>query len=254
MDLSQVAKMQEDARAMGRAAQYLGRAANELAPVALPAAREAIARTPGRLATIAGRVRDLTPEKLRQKQTAAAIVAGVCAAGFAAAIAHVVHHRKVAAEYREQKRAAEEARQQRADRERVLGEAAFACTAAEFLERAQGAAAGAAGADGDGAGMELDAPGCFAIAAYDADPEQGDYAAYRDVYVGASKDAGAAARRQLEGRGNLYVHADVVYGQPLRVFFFPCEGYEVYARKEGLVRALGADSSYNKITEIADLD
>lgn len=248
MELSQISKMQDDARSMARAAQYLGKAANELAPVALPAARDALARTPGRISALASRVRSLTPERLRKRQAVVAACAGVAAAGLvAAAVAHVVHHRKAAALYASAKRSAEAERQLRADRERTIADASFDCTAQEFL-----AAVAADELPDDFA--PLSAPGCFAICVYGEAPEKGDYDAFKDVYVGASTDMAAAAEKQLRGEGNLYVHADVVYGQPLRLFFFPCEGYEVYARKEGLVRSLAADDSYNKITEIADLD
>ena len=100
----------------------------------------------------------------------------------------------------------------------------------------------------------MSGPGCYAILAFDPEPQDGDLSVYRDVYVGAASDMAMGVHKQLSGEGNLYVHADVVYDQPVYVLFFPCEGYQLYASKERLMNALGAVESYNKIDEVANID
>ena len=248
MDMPQeVTKIQQDAHSLARAAQYMGKAAHELVPVVAPAARGAIARLPGAVGAAASRIRALTPERLRRDQRLGACICGVAAAGLtAAAIAHVVHHRKVAGSYREHQRMVTAAKARERDIVDALALAQEHYRAEDFEHLYEDS--------GDEGLYGLDAPGCFALLAFDPDPENGDFSGYRDCYVGASKDMARGAHRQLSGKGNLYVHADVVYGQPLYVLFFPCEEYELYARRERLIAALGSDESYNKISDLAELD
>lgn len=242
MDSFQISDMQESARSIARAAGYLGKAAQELAPVALPAAREAVSRVPGAACGLARRTRALVPSDPSKRQIALAAVLGAGAIAFgAAAIAHVVHHRKVVSTYRAQRQAAALERQQRADVERELSGAAHTAAPSEVAGEswpAEGAAA----------------PGCYVICVYDSEPDEGGRADFSEVYVGASKDMAASVEGQFDGRGNPYLAVDARYGRPMLAFFFPCEAHELYARREGLVRALGADGSYNRFVEIADLD
>ena len=108
-------------------------------------------------------------------------------------------------------------------------------------------------ASGDGLSFAKE-PGCFAILTYEPDVAADDPSAYRDVYVGASASMLEGVRKQLDGKGNLYVHADMSYGRPVYVAFFPCDESELLDERARLVKALGADESYNMVASATRLD
>ncbi len=108
-------------------------------------------------------------------------------------------------------------------------------------------------ASGDGLSFAKE-PGCFAILTYEPDVAADDPSAYRDVYVGASASMLEGVRKQLDGKGNLYVHADMSYGRPVYVAFFPCDESELLDERARLVKALGADDSYNMVASATKLD
>lgn len=243
----EIIKLQQDAAAFDRAAQYLGQAANELAPVLSPTARDALSHVPDAVGSLREKASSLTPERAKLYQR---IAIGVgCALGavyVGTKIARGIHHHKVTSVYRESKRAELAAREREYDIERTLSFAQEHFSAKDFEELyAENDPSTFAG---------LDVAGCFAILAFEPEPVDGDMTAYRDCYVGASKNMVEGAHRQLSGNGNLYVHADVVYEQPLYVLFFPCEEYDIYARRERLIVALGSGDSYNKVSDLAELD
>lgn len=247
MELPQVASLQDNAQSVVRAAQYVGRAADELRPLVVPAARTALEKVPGAASCAISRVKRVTPQTIREHSLAAGIVGGVLAAGLAAAtVAHFVHRHKVARTYRLHRKHDALAAERQRTIEATLSKATWRCTAAEFEQHF--------GEDGNPALAQVSGPGCYAILAFDPEPQDGDLSAYRDVYVGAASSMAQGVHKQLSGEGNLYVHADIVYEQPVYVLFFPCEGYQLYASKERLMNALGAVESYNKIDEVANID
>lgn len=63
-----------------------------------------------------------------------------------------------------------------------------------------------------------------------------------------------ASGKQLDGKGNLYVHADMSYGRPVYVAFFPCDESELLDERARLVKALGANDSYNMVASATELD
>lgn len=247
MELPQVASLQDNAQSLVRAAQYMGKAADELKPLVVPAARNALGKVPGAASCAIDRVKRITPDSIRKHSLAAGIVGGVLAAGIAAAtVAHFVHRHKVAHTYRLHRKHDELAAQRQRTIEATLSKATWRCTAAEFEQHF--------GEEGNSALAQVSCPGCYAILSFDPEPQDGDLSVYRDVFVGAASDMAKGVHKQLSGEGNLYVHADAVYEQPIYVLFFPCEGYQLYASKERLMNALGAVESYNKIDEVANID
>ena len=244
MDMSTFKTMQEAAAAIGSATKYIGAANLELGKVALPAVRSAVGNVPKAV--------EKTLDQARHGQSAderkhAAVTLGVgviAVVGLTVAtVVHFSHKIHKSRMLRAQKRqvAAALAREKQID-ETIAS--AVALRPASSLEH---------DASGDGLSFAKE-PGCFAILTYEPDVAADDPSAYRDVYVGASAPMLEGVRKQLDGKGNLYVHADMSYGRPVYVAFFPCDVSELLDERARLVKALGADDSYNMVASATMLD
>ena len=53
--------------------------------------------------------------------------------------------------------------------------------------------------------------GCYVIATYAHAVKKGDFSKFRDLYVGKSENVGDSIFKDLTGRGNVDVYADVKY-------------------------------------------
>ena len=248
VDMVDIEKFRSDAKALRHAAQLMGQAAGEIAPIAGSSVKHA-AGTISHAATQAIiKRKDLSEEQVKKVAVIAGVTGCIAILGLGAAcIGHVVYHHRVVKEHRLAKRASNAARerQSRIEDTLTMAEAIYAASTFKNLYDS--------GEEAPSFSC-LAAPGCYAVCAYEPDIENGDFSAYRDVYVGASENMLEAAYAQLKGEGNLYVKADVEYGQPLYVMFFPCEAYEIYSLRENLMEAFGAQESYNKATDAASLD
>lgn len=244
MDMSTLKTMQDAAAAIGSATKYIGAANLELGKVALPAMRSAVGNVPKAV--------EKTFDQARHGQSAderkhAAVVLGigvVAVVGLTVAtVAHFSHKIHNARVLRAQKRqvAAALAREKQIDQTIA---SAVALRPASALEK---------GTAGDDLAFAKE-PGCFAILTYEPDVAASDPSAYRDVYVGAAVSMLEGVRKQLDGKGNLYVHADMSYERPVYVAFFPCDEAKLLDERARLVKALGADESYNKVASASELD
>ena len=229
-------------------ARNAGQALSATALTIVPAAKDTLAVVPNTVSGLRGRLaasRKLT----KRAATIATVGVLVAAAGATAAVVgHLVLHGKALGAYSEARRQRKAEARWEEETLDVFAQAVAACAAPSFEELY------AAGPQADGTGLLAAAsgPGCYAILRFDEGDDPDDLLAYRDVYVGCGQNMAAAAHEQLSGKGNLYVHADVVYGQPLQVVFFPCEAPFTYAYREQLVDALGAQASYNRIAGIEE--
>ncbi len=246
MDISSLKRMRSAALSLASASKHLSAAAGDLGKVLLPAAANIMVKAPAMALATVDTVRNgETPEE-RRKAALTIGVAGLATVGVCAAVVgHFVHKHNKAKQYRAYKRQVNAA----VKREKAIEEAVSSTVAVRSASSLIESAANKTD--------EVDfakASGCFAIFTYDPDVENGDYSAYRDVYVGASPSMFDGALKHIEGEGNLYVHADMVYKRPVYVAFYPCEEYELFAYKEELIDVLGANESYNKIAPLAELD
>lgn len=244
MDISTLKNMEEAAAALGSATRHIGAANLELGRVVVPAVGSAINNVPKAV--------EKTFRQAREGQTAqerknAAITLGVGIAAVSllavATFAHFAHKVGKSRVLRQHKKqvAAALAREKKIDQTIAN---AVALRPASSLEVSS-------------AGEDLafaDEPGCFAILTYEPDVAASDPSAYRDVYVGAASSMFDGARRQLEGEGNLYVAADMAYGQAVYVAFYPCDEASLLDERTRLIGALGADESYNKVSSAAGLE
>ena len=244
MDLSSLVKMKDVVGSLTSASWHLNAAAGDIGRVVIPAAAAVITKAPGvARATLHNARYGETPEIRRKSALAIGACAFAAVGVTAAVVGHFVHKYNKNKQYRQYKRQVSEAVKREKLIERTVTSAVALRKASELLA--------------DNAAKELDfaaKPGCFAIFTYDPDVENEDFSAYRDAYVGASASMLAGAQKQLKGEGNLYIHADMVYEQPVYVAFYPCEEYELYAYKEQLIDSLGAGESYNKISSLSELD
>ena len=90
-------------------------------------------------------------------------------------------------------------------------------------------------------------PGCYVVLTFGKGVKQDDYGKFRDVYVGASANMGAAIRADFVGLGDPDVYADVKYEQDVRVLVFPCAEENLERLRQSLIVALDADASYNRV-------
>ena len=229
-------------------ARNAGQALSATALTIVPAAKDTLAIVPNTVSGLQDRIastRKLT-KRATTIATAGVIVAAVGAT--AAVVGHLVFHAHALGAYNEARRQRKAEARWEEETLDVFAQAMAACAAPSFEELY------AAGPQADETGLLSAAsePGCYAILRFDEGDDLDDLLAYRDVYVGCGQDMAAAAHEQLSGAGNLYVHADVVYGQPLQVVFFPCEAPFAHAYREQLVDALGAQASYNRIAGIEE--
>lgn len=237
--LSTLKNLQNAAGSIGSAAKYIGAANLELAKVVAPALGAVALSIPKRFGNKLVEAR--TAETPRERQHAASVfgVGVALAAGITVAtVAHFASKRRKNRAYRDQKRQIAAALK----REKAIDEAlakAVAVRPANVL-RSQDAS--------DELGFAQE-PGCFAILTYEPDVAKSDPSAYRDVYVGSADSMIKGALEQIDGKGNLYVLADVAYGLPVYVAFFPCDEGKASAKKQKLIDVLGADSSYNGVPD-----
>lgn len=236
--------VQKSAASLVAATRYLGAASVELGKVLVPATKAMVCNIPKAASETLELARyGETPEERRH----AAVTLGIAAAAVTglgiATVAHFASKFKSCRAQCVQKRQIAAALAREAEIDETISEAIAIRPASAIVgENPTEDFAYAKGA------------GAFAVFVYDPDVEQDDPSAYRDVYVGASTSMIEGARRQLEGKGNLYVHADMVYKRPVYVAFFPCEEYELYSQREHIIHMLGADESYNKVAKLAELD
>lgn len=244
MDTSTLRTMQDAAAAIGSATKYIGAANIELGRVALPAIKSAAGSVPKVVERTFDQARHGQSSEER-KHAAVAIGVGVIAVvGLSVAtVAHFTHKIRKSRMLRAQKRQVAAA----LARERQIDETIASAVA---LRPASALVNDASGEDLSFAKE----PGCFAILVYEPDVAADDAAAYRDVYVGAAASMLEGVRRQLDGQGNLYVHADMSYKRPVYVAFFPCDEPSLLDERAHLVKALGADESYNAVASTAGLD
>lgn len=244
MDLSSLKKLQSVAMSLASASKHLGAAAGDLGKVVVPVASTVIVKAPEMALSTLDSARNA---ETREERAKAVLTIGVCAFAAvgvtAAVVGHFVHKHKKARQYRQYKRQVGAAVAREREIEKAVANAVAIRSARELIE-----------ATGSSETSFIEKPGCFAIFTYDPDVENGDYSAYRDVYVGASASMLSGALKQLDGEGNLYVHADMVYERPVYIAFYPCEEYELYSYKEQLIGELGAAESYNKVSSLSELD
>lgn len=244
MELTSLNSIRHAALSLANAARYMGAASIELGKIVVPAGKAAICNVPKAASDTFELARNgQTPEERHRAALTLGIAAAVATGFGIATFAHFANKFKKCSEQRSQKRQIATALAREAEIDDMIS-SALAMRPAEAIigENLTEDFAYAQGA------------GCFAVFVYDPDVADEDPSAYRDVYVGASPSMIDGARKQLNGKGNLYVHADMVYKRPVYVAFFPCEEYELYSRREHIVHALGADESYNKVANLAELD
>lgn len=102
---------------------------------------------------------------------------------------------------------------------------------------------GAAVQPGDG---YMGFSGCYVIATYAHPVKKGDFSKFRDLYVGKSENVGDSIFKDLTGRGNVDVYADVKYKQCVYILVYPCLPEKIDELEASLVTALDADRSYNR--------
>lgn len=237
MNLSTLKAAQGMAMTLGSATKHIGAAACQMGKLALPVAGAALMSAQ----KAAGSTLDkaLNAETRDERKHAAAslgvgvaIVVGLSVATFA----HFASkHRKNKA-YRAQRRQVKAAVAREREIDSAIKEAVAMRPAQDVLDASFASEVSYASE-----------PGCYAIFTYDPDVAGSDMAAFRDVYVGAASSMLEGVKKQLDGEGNLYVHADVVYKRPVYVGFYPCDESDLAALRNELVIALGADESYNKV-------
>lgn len=227
--------VQAAAVSLGSAARYIGAANLELAKVVAPALGAVALSVPKRFGRKLDEAR--TAETPKERQHAASVFGlGVTlAAGLTiATVAHFASKRRKSRALREQKRQMAAALKREKAIDSTLAKAVAMRPASTLIKQ-----------EDDQSLAFATCSGCYAILTYDPDVAMDDPSAYRDVFVGAADDMLADAREQLEGNGNLYVHADMAYGHPVYVSFFPCDGDERSSKEKQLIEVLGAGSSYN---------
>ena len=249
MDISTLKKLGYIANSLGSASRHMSAAAADVSKVVLPAMATLAIKVPKLAKTT---VETARYGETREERRDAAVKIGVCAfaaVGLSAAvIGHFVHKHNKKKQYREYKRQLTAAVKREKAIESTIAGATAIRSAMELIDNQ---------ASAGGSENSLDfarKPGCFAILSYDNDASGEGLALYSDVYVGASSSMLDGALRNLEGKGNLYVGADVSYDRKIYVAFYPCEEYELYANKEVLIQELGAEYSYNKASVLAELD
>lgn len=237
--LSTLKNLQSAAGSIGSAAKYIGAANLELAKVVAPALGAVALSIPKRFGNKLVEAR--TAETSHERQHAASVfgIGVALAAGFTVAtVAHFASKRRKSRVYREQKRQIAAALK----REKAIDEALAKAVAIRPAAKLQASDASA----------EMNfaqEPGCYAILTYEPDVAQSDPSAYRDVYVGSADSMLKGAREQVDGKGNLYVLADMAYGLPVYVAFYPCDKDKIDSKKNRLIDVLGADSSYNGVPD-----
>lgn len=234
--ISTLKTLQNAAVAVASAAKYIGAANIELGKVVAPALGAAVVSIPRHFSKTLNTAR--TAETSRERQHAAAVfgIGVACIAGLSVAtFAHFSSKRRKSRAFKEQKRQIKAALAREKKIDEALSKAVAMRPASALLDEAVPEH------------LEFaEESGCFAILTYEPDVALDDPSAYRDVYVGSSQNMIEAVRTQLDGKGNLYVHADMSYKLPVYVAFFPCDAGKMPARKEELISVLGASHSYNK--------
>ena len=244
MDMSTLKTMQDAAAAIGSATKYIGAANLELGKVALPAMRSMVGNVPRAVEKTFDQARHASSADERKHAAAVLGIGVVAVVGITVAtVAHFSHKIHNARVLRAQKRqvAAALAREKQIDQTIA---SAVALRSASSLEH---------DVPGDDLAFAKQ-PGCFAILTYEPDVAADDPSAYRDVYVGASASMLEGVRKQLDGKGNLYVYADMSYKRPVYVAFFPCDQAQLLEHRVRLVKDLGADESYNMVAAPSALD
>lgn len=244
MDNPTLASIENTAQALGSATKYLGAAGMELSRVVTPAVSNAIEKAPQKVIDTFNDARNAG--SIEQRKHAACIIGiGIAATALVsvATVAHFVNKAKKAKIIREHKRNIKLAIQKEKLIDRTLQDAVAVRPAYSIMKPDASDDLGFA-----------DAPGCFAILTYDPAVDTSDPAAYRDIFVGASASMLDGVRRQLSGKGNLYVHADMEYQLPMYVYFFPCSGEDIVKLRERLIDDFDADASYNIVAGMPKLD
>lgn len=234
---STLKNLQNAAGAIGSAAKHVGAANLELAKVVAPVIGAVALSVPRRFGNKLDEARNAeTPEKRQHAATVFGVGACIVAGLAVATIAHVSSKRRKKRILREHKRHVAAALK----REKLIDD-----TIAKAVALRPAGSLVQAGDEEDLAFAKN--PGCYAILTYEPDVAEDDPSAYRDVYVDGADDMLASVNAQLLGNGNLYVRADMLYGLPVYVAFFPCDKEKIETNKHDLVEALGADASYNSV-------
>lgn len=238
MDTSTIQAMESAAAALGSATKHIGAASLEIGKVVAPAARSAMGAIPVSVSKTIDQAR-FGQSAAERKHAAAVLGVGVACVSLlaVATFAHFASKVRKSRIVRAHKRQVTAALK----RERAIDETLSDAVAMRPASAFEGQVV-------DNGLSFADEPGCFAILTYDPDVASSDPSAYRNVYVGAGPSMLDAVQRQLDGKGNLYVHADVVYDRPVYVALFPCEEHEIDAKRAQLVEVLGADESYNMVS------
>lgn len=249
MDFETLKKLSYVARSFTSASRHMSAAAADVGKVLLPAATTLAIKVPK---FAYDTVQTARFGETREQRRDATLKIGVCALAAvgvsAAVVGHFVHKHNQKKQFREYKRQVSNAVKRQKAIESTIGGAVAIRSATELLDAEKRQASSDESLD------FARKPGCFAILSYDKDTFGEDFTLYSDVYVGASSSMLDGALRNLEGKGNLYVGADVSYDRAVYVAFYPCEEFELYANKEKLIDELGADSSHNKASVLAELD
>lgn len=239
--VSSFKSLQSAAMSIGSAAKYIGAANLELAKVVAPALGAVALGVPKRFGNKFTEARTADSPKERQHAASVfgvgiAIVAGLSVA----TIAHFATKRRKNRVFREQKRQISAAVKREKAIDKALASAVAIRPASALQEKGESA--------------QLDFaknPGCFAILTYDPDYSKSDQSAYRDVFVGSASSMLDGALEQIDGKGNLYVYADMAYELPVHVAFYPCDEDTMSEKKDQLIEVLGADVSYNAVKSAA---
>ena len=240
-------KLRESIESAAQAAACTGRASVKLAQAIAPVVRNQVRALPGHVASVPSHVAQRAATPVGRKALAVQAAVGLAAiGGIVAAAAHLVCHVRAMKSYRAQKR----------------GLAQWEATLSSLFDRAESMYPAQRFEDlyeegaFSGEYAQTAAPGCFAILGYpmDFDEEDGDWFAYDDVYVGAGSNMADAVHKQLSGRGNLYVGADMSCERPLYVLTFPCELYQVYDLRDTLIDEFEAQESYNRVSDIDEIE
>lgn len=231
-------KLKESAEQAVQAAACASKASLRLAQAVAPAARERIAAIPARIS------KQAATSSGRKRLAVQAAIGLAAVAGTVATAAHLSYHARAVKSYRMLKRGA-------AEWESIVSglfdEAQTIHRAQRFEELY--------GQDAFEDGM-IASPGCFVIVSYpmDFDEETGDWYAFSDSYVGAGSSIAAAVHKQLSGKGSPYVAADLACERPVYVLSFPCELHRIYERREELIEALESELSYNRVSDVDEIE
>lgn len=253
--MADIEKIQSNAQSIAKAGSLVVQAGRELAPVAssllahapkvlAPVITAITMRVPGAAGSAVKKYMSLSEVDRKRAKTALTAAGGVAAAGLVVATgAHFRYRRKAVKHYRANRKEQAAEKKQLMSVETQLAEACEHVNANVFENRYAANEAGNASVPID----HLHVPGCVVILTYAQETPAADFMGYRDVLVCKGDDMAEVAHKHLSGNGNVYVHADMVYSQPVFAFFYPCDAEKLQESFDELVEKFGANASYNRI-------